>query len=110
MQITEDSSYRCLGIRKINEREWRAPFGFFRRQWFLEVWVVQEMVFARRILFLCGAKTLPRETMFRVGKLLILSGWTSHIVAPYLSMLTAAPGPPPGGVAVISQMRGIRED
>jgi hypothetical protein len=73
----------------------------------LGAWVVQEMVFARRILFLCGAKTLPRETMFRVGKLSILSGWTSHIVAPYLSMLTAAPGPPPGGVAVISQMREV---
>jgi hypothetical protein len=104
MPITDDNSYHSLGIRRISDREWRALLGFFRRQWFSRVWVVQEAVFARCILFLCGNRTIDPDTLFAVGKLLILSGWTSQIWAPYLPMLMAAPRPPPGGIAVISQM------
>src|SRR6266536_906442 len=104
MSITDDNSYYSLGIRRISDREWRALLGFFRRQWFSRVWVVQEAVFARCIVFLCGNRTINPDTLFTVGKLLILSGWTSQIWEPYLPMLMAAPGPPPGGIAVISQM------
>lgn len=104
MPITDDNSYYSLGIRKISDREWGVLLGFFRREWFSRVWVVQEAVFAGCILFLCGNRTIDPDTLFAVGKLLILSGWTSQIWAPYLPMLMAAPGPPPGGIAVISQM------
>jgi heterokaryon incompatibility protein (HET) len=37
-----------------NDPAWNALFAFFRRPWFLRIWVVQEVVLARDARFFCG--------------------------------------------------------
>jgi hypothetical protein len=102
--ITSETSYDTLGIRKISERGWRAFVGFSRRAYFNRVWVVQKAVFARRLIFLCGEYRIPPETLFDVSKMLILSGWSSQILQPYLTQLHPGSGPQIGAIAAVAQM------
>ncbi|OIW28697.1 hypothetical protein CONLIGDRAFT_670475 [Coniochaeta ligniaria NRRL 30616] len=109
LPITSDTSYDTLGIRRISERERRAFVGFSRRAYFNRVWVVQEAVFARRLTFLCGEFQVSTETLFDVSKMLILSGWGSQILQPYIPQLRPGSGPQVGAIAAVSQMAGDLE-
>ncbi|KAH8653278.1 heterokaryon incompatibility protein-domain-containing protein [Tricladium varicosporioides] len=104
LSITSDATYDALGIRGISEREWRAFVGFSRRTYFNRVWVVQEAIFARRLIFLCGEFHIPTETLFEVSKRLVLSGWSSQILGPYVPQFRPGSGPQVGAIAAIFQM------
>ena len=106
MLITAESTYENLGIRRIADREWRAFVGFSRRSYFSRVWVVQEAVFAQRLFFICGEYEIQAQTLFNIGKILVLTGWSSQILAPYLGELRPVSGPHPGSIAAIFQMQG----
>lgn len=104
LPTTSDSSYGTLGIRRITERQWRAFVGFSRRTYFNRVWVVQEAVFARRLVFLCGEFRIPTERLFGVSKMLVLSRWSSQILQPYIPQFQPGSGPQIGAIAAVSQM------
>ena len=104
LSITSDSTYNTLGIRRISEREWRAFVGFSRRSYFNRVWVVQEAIFARRLIFLCGEFCFPTETLSIVGKILVLSGWSQQILGPYVPQFQPASGPQVGAITAVFQM------
>jgi hypothetical protein len=73
-------------------------------RWFNRVWIVKEAVFALQILFLHGHYIIQPETLFNVGKLLMLSGWASKMI-DRVSLYGDVEVPPPGAVATLALMR-----
>ncbi|KAK5652709.1 hypothetical protein OQA88_10303 [Cercophora sp. LCS_1] len=102
--ITSDDTYDVLGIRRISEREWRAVVGFSRRSYFNRAWVVQEAVFARRLVFLCGEYHVPTEQLRGVSRMLVLSGWSPQILGPYVPQFQKNTGPQVGSISAVLQM------
>lgn len=51
----------------------RAIMGFFMREWFNRVWVVQEVVLASRLKLLCGDYLLDWDVLVRCSQLLMSS-------------------------------------
>jgi hypothetical protein len=53
--------------RSIRERvfssEWKAVDHLLRRSWWRRVWIIQEMVAANEILFMCGQRTIQSEVV-----------------------------------------------
>ena len=45
-------------VARDHTEEWQAVHSFLRRAWWKRMWIVQETVVARRILFFCGPQTL----------------------------------------------------
>lgn len=59
----EDMNYRILHLKSEAPRLFRMEFfgpiaALSRRSWFLRLWVVQEYLLARSVIFLCGRKTI----------------------------------------------------
>jgi hypothetical protein len=75
----DDDTYRSLGIDKISKEEWDALYGFWRREWFNRVWVVQELIFANAHVYVVGDDTIDSTLMNRVSKLIFASGWHSQM-------------------------------
>jgi hypothetical protein len=46
------------------ERPWLAMKRFLHRPWWRRTWVVQEAFLAKELVFRCGAKALPADTIF----------------------------------------------
>jgi hypothetical protein len=61
-------------------------------------------VFARQILFLCGDYMIQPETLFNVGKLLMVSGWAQKMM-DRVFLFDDVHVPPPGAVATLALMR-----
>jgi hypothetical protein len=55
---------REIGDPTSNNIMWRAARAFYGRQWMLRAWVVQEVVAANELVFLCGGWELPGSIVF----------------------------------------------
>ncbi|CAM1507403.1 Fc.00g070440.m01.CDS01 [Cosmosporella sp. VM-42] len=55
--ITIEES-KQLGISFEDEEPWAAFSDFFDRPWFQRIWIVQEILPARKAIFLCGANSI----------------------------------------------------
>lgn len=74
-------------------------------RWFHRAWIVQEAVFARELLFVCGKHTVLGGTMYHVSALLALTGWSSQLMAHDTPNIVGQQMVPPGGYASIEDMR-----
>lgn len=79
--------------------------GFSRRSYFNRAWVVQEAIFARRLVFLCGEYHVPTDQLLGVSKMLVLSGWSPQILGPYVPQFQKkSGGPQVGSISAVLQM------
>jgi hypothetical protein len=53
-----------IGDPTSNNIMWRAARAFYGRPWMLRVWVVQEVIAANELVFLCGGWELPGSIVF----------------------------------------------
>ncbi len=104
--IASRATYDDLGIEYVTSDEWFAFAGINRRAWFQRVWVVQEVIFATKAVYLLGSHCLGNGEIFsRVSKLLLESGWSDQILEPILQELPLPCGPKPGILAVLYEMK-----
>jgi hypothetical protein len=82
-----ESTYQSLGIETVDVEGRYAFFGFNRRGWFNRVWVVQELFFAKNHVYVTGNRRVESNDMFKMGVLIILSGWAADLEAPLLPNL-----------------------
>jgi hypothetical protein len=85
--------YESMGLPTANDPVWDANRAFLGRPWFLRTWILQEVVLARTLFFICGSWGFDGEGLIR--------GWHCLIGAeiPYLSAgswFAMAKGPPEG--------------
>jgi hypothetical protein len=55
---------REIGEPTSNNIMWRAARAFYDRPWIMRVWVVQEVVAANELVFLCGGWELPGSVVY----------------------------------------------
>jgi hypothetical protein len=48
------AEYQALGLPPSNDNFWAALEAFLGRPWFTRAWIIQEVVHARKIFFICG--------------------------------------------------------
>lgn len=53
-EFPADEEYESMGLPAKRNPVWNANLAFLRRPWFLRTWIIQEVVLAREILFICG--------------------------------------------------------
>lgn len=58
------STMREIGNPTSNHMMWRAARAFYQRPWMLRVWVVQEVLAADALVFLCGGWELQGSIIF----------------------------------------------
>ncbi|KAI0193018.1 heterokaryon incompatibility protein-domain-containing protein [Xylaria flabelliformis] len=75
MSILDESTYRVLGLPRINIRQWIALYAFMSRSWFSRAWIVQEVCLAQTIMLLCGLKVMSSDLLFSTVDVLRRSGW-----------------------------------
>ncbi|KAG7405199.1 hypothetical protein LZL87_006552 [Fusarium oxysporum] len=77
---TQDSSYQgqeevtMSSVPGMTVVHWFALFSLFQRLWFRRAWVVQETVFARDILMVCGATLQSMDFILAVAAFLEQTG------------------------------------
>lgn len=64
-----------LGILPLTQKHWLAWVAFMHRPYFTRVWIVQEIVLAKDILFVCGSKVFPWSAMSAALRFVVHSGW-----------------------------------
>ncbi|TRX98003.1 hypothetical protein FHL15_001213 [Xylaria flabelliformis] len=79
MSILDESTYRVLGLPRINLRQWIALYAFMSRSWFTRAWIVQEVCLAQTIMLLCGLKMMPSDLLFATADVLRRSGWGAQL-------------------------------
>lgn len=52
-------------------REWRAVDQLLRRSWWKRVWIIQEMVAATEVIFICGLRTVEKDLVRDFFKTLV---------------------------------------
>lgn len=65
--VGDDKAYLRVG-----EDFYRYVIGFFLRPWFHRLWVVQEILMARKLQLICGDRIIPWETLCAATKDLVL--------------------------------------
>ncbi|KAH6710905.1 heterokaryon incompatibility protein-domain-containing protein [Leptodontidium sp. MPI-SDFR-AT-0119] len=55
---------REIGEPTSNNKMWRAARAFYDRPWIMRVWIVQEVVAANELIFLCGGWELPGTVVY----------------------------------------------
>ncbi|KAH7154310.1 heterokaryon incompatibility protein-domain-containing protein [Fusarium sp. MPI-SDFR-AT-0072] len=77
---TQDSSYQeqeevtMSSVTGMTVVHWFALFSLFQRLWFRRAWIVQEAVFARDILMVCGATLQSMDFILAVAAFLEQTG------------------------------------
>jgi Heterokaryon incompatibility protein (HET) len=66
LSITDESTYRTLGIDHVSIPEWRAFYGLASRAWFKLVWIIQEFLFAKSLIFAVGRYRIDPQTLCKV--------------------------------------------
>jgi hypothetical protein len=69
------ASCRKLGIPEMSHFLWLSLTAFFQRSWFKRAWIVQELIFARNAVVVCGDYVLPWATIGNTVTFLATSGW-----------------------------------
>ncbi|KAI0544642.1 hypothetical protein F4679DRAFT_589289 [Xylaria curta] len=73
-----DRAMKCLqeisrslapGSAPVSEEDWDSINGFFRRPWFRRVWVVQELVLARKVTIFCGEQEAQWSDIYKAAKI-----------------------------------------
>ena len=60
-----------LGMPGRTDKVWGDMAAILTNPWFSRVWIVQEALMARGLMFLCGATTLPSEILLSVARVMI---------------------------------------
>lgn len=61
-------------VKRTYSQEWKAVHKLLRRAWWKRIWIVQEMVAARKILLFCGEQALDSEHLSGFFDLLVAHG------------------------------------
>lgn len=73
-----------MGLPEIEDPIWKQLSDFMCRSWFHSLWVLQEVILAKHIIFICGGQVLEFELLrslsleiFRTG----VSGYVEGILS-----------------------------
>ncbi|CAM1501642.1 Fc.00g036260.m01.CDS01 [Cosmosporella sp. VM-42] len=105
MDMTGEDVYAQLGIKPLNMLDWTSLTGLLMRGWFSRVWIVQEAIFARHIVFVCGKSVISADLIYEVSKMLVFTGWSNQLIQQYMPELASTQMAPPGGYAGVALMR-----
>ena len=75
--------YHRIGIGHIPRDMWVALAGFLIRRWFSRAWTLQEVLLARRIRVLCGAKEISWKRLRDLLRCLQLLRWYELLPEKY---------------------------
>ena len=63
--MPEDSS-ELMSFEQLDEHDWTALYDLFERPWWKRVWVIQEVTYSRDARLICGAKSIPWDTLHNI--------------------------------------------
>jgi Heterokaryon incompatibility protein (HET) len=64
-----------LGILPLTQKHWLAWVAIMHRHYFTRVWIVQEIVLAKDIPFVCGSRVFSCSIMSAAVRFVVHSGW-----------------------------------
>jgi hypothetical protein len=65
--LVDISFARNLGVPKIDSEQWKAFCGVLYKPYFFRVWIIQEVLAARRCIVQCGPLKLDRSVVLAAG-------------------------------------------
>jgi hypothetical protein len=93
-----------IGVPTSNNIMWRAARAFYGRPWMLRVWVVQEVVVANELVFLCSGWELPGSIIY--GS--VLASMFFVQLCPFGDMLIGPPGSEGEGLLQLFRIMNAR--
>jgi hypothetical protein len=91
-------------FKHYNTPDWVAFQNFLKRPYFSRLWVIQEMVLSRRIIFACGEKTAPGNQLMVVVNILLSKGLSEYLLMVRVGFATVEY---PRGLGGLQVMRSI---
>ncbi|KAN0121899.1 HET domain containing protein [Hyaloscypha variabilis] len=73
------SSYVEAGLPTIEDPFWQTLADFYCRSWFQRLWILQEVILAKDILFMCGTRVLEFELLSSSALQLYQGGICGHL-------------------------------
>ena len=95
---------REIGEPTSNNIMWRAARAFYDRPWMLRVWVVQEVIAANELIFLCGGWELPGSIVYDSVVASML--WVQ--LCPFGDMFSGSPGSEGEGLLQLFRLMNAR--
>jgi Heterokaryon incompatibility protein (HET) len=77
---TAVESFGSMGLQQVSMAAWRPLVSFLRRSWFHRIWVVQEFVFAKRVIMFCGSEEVAWDSINRASWLLSVTKWADSLL------------------------------
>jgi hypothetical protein len=96
---------REIGDPTSNNKMWRAARAFYGRPWMFRVWVVQEVVAASELVFLCGGWELPGNIVFDLVAASVI--WPQ--LCPFGDTLTRSQRSEAGGLWLLFRLMIARD-
>ncbi|PMD28505.1 hypothetical protein NA56DRAFT_714434 [Hyaloscypha hepaticicola] len=79
-QITCASShYTEVGLPEIQDPIWKHLSDFMYRSWFQRLWVLQEVILAKHIIFVCGGQVLGFELLRSLSHEIFRTGASGYV-------------------------------
>ncbi|RYP40754.1 hypothetical protein DL767_001472 [Monosporascus sp. MG133] len=79
MSITDENTYKILGLPRFTIRQWIRLYAFLNRAWFKRAWVIQEIAWAKNTTLFCGLKMFGADLPILTVIALYRSQWTSQL-------------------------------
>ncbi|KAH7317633.1 heterokaryon incompatibility protein-domain-containing protein [Rhexocercosporidium sp. MPI-PUGE-AT-0058] len=79
LDIYNSTLMLSLGIHPIHSRNWKALVDLFRRPVFQRMWIVQEIVTARKVIAHCGPWSMDYDLIQAVVNFLTRCSWDSEL-------------------------------
>ena len=77
--VETNENFRAMGLPPLASPIWEAIGRFWDRAWFKRLWVMQEVILAPRISFVCGDRTVRSKHMFRFAYGLRKTGLSQRV-------------------------------
>jgi hypothetical protein len=74
-----DTTYAVIGLPSVLNPVWRALGCFFSRDWFHRLWILQEVILAKQIAFVCDTKLIDFDLLASFSTEACRTRISSHI-------------------------------
>jgi heterokaryon incompatibility protein (HET) len=79
----QDPALARVGAQPLHWKRWLGMIAFFNRPLFQRIWIVQEVILAKRVTLICGNEQLPWQWISNTISFLIKTNWLTYVHIAY---------------------------